>query len=75
VKILIDCPICGNDDVELDIKNGIRETLDNIEKQIVIKALTAAEGNRAKAARRLGMNVWALRHLVEKHNLLNETFS
>ena len=75
VKILIECPVCGKKDVELKVKNGIRETLDQIEKQIVVEAMQIAAGNRVRAAKLLNMRVHALRHLVIKHGLEGETFS
>lgn len=75
MKILIECPVCKAHDVELNIKKGIRATLNQIEKQIVVEAMQVAGGNRARAARMLKMPVYALRHLVEKHRIKSKTFS
>lgn len=77
------CPLCKtNLDVEnktnvilkdkkvLEIDGGgLVESLDQLEKFLLIKALEKYEGNRAAAARMLGIKYHQFRYIFEKHEL------
>lgn len=51
------------------IKGTLEETLDRVEREMIVEALKDAKGNRAKAARQLGISERLMGLRVEKHNI------
>lgn len=55
---------------ELSLPDRIRQATDALEAQIIERALTAAEGNKAAAARALQIDYTTLHRKLKKHGLL-----
>ena len=53
---------------DFDFKNYI----DSIEKQIILGVLAETGGKKSKAAEKLGLTRFALRHQMKKHGILDE---
>jgi DNA-binding NtrC family response regulator len=49
----------------------VGETLDDAEKQVIVRALQAAKGNRTEAAKRIGISRRTLHRKLHEHNLEN----
>ncbi len=54
---------------EADMEQYSSMELDKVEKELIIKALTLAEGNQTKAAQALSISRDALRYRMKKHNI------
>jgi len=48
---------------------GLQETLDNMERELILDALKSARGSMAKAARALGISERLMGLRVKKHNI------
>ncbi|MCD4664126.1 MAG: hypothetical protein K8R68_02575 [Bacteroidales bacterium] len=51
---------------------SLNDTLYEVEKQLIQKAMHNSEGNKSKAARLLGIKVNLLYYKLEKYNLINK---
>lgn len=51
------------------IKGSLEETLDRVEREMLVEALKDARGNKAKAARQLGISERLMGLRVKKHNI------
>ena len=51
------------------LEEGFAVVMNRIEKRLIEQAIVANNGNAAAAARALNMPVYAIRHLIEKHNI------
>jgi Nif-specific regulatory protein len=48
---------------------GLQETLDNMERELILDALKSARGNMAKAARALGISERLMGLRIKKHDI------
>jgi len=58
----------------LDRRQTLRDTLASIEKQMIMKTLTQADGNITRAAEILGISRQSLHYKLDKHNI-NQIFA
>jgi DNA-binding NtrC family response regulator len=50
-------------------KSSLQEALDRVEREMIVEALQAARGNKAKAARALGITERVMGLRVQKHGI------
>jgi Nif-specific regulatory protein len=55
-------------------KGALQETLDNVEREVILDALKSSRGNMAKAARALGITERVMGLRVKKHNIDPQRF-
>jgi DNA-binding NtrC family response regulator len=48
---------------------NLKEAVEHFERELIVRALAAADGNRSETARQLGMSRQALRHKLVKYGL------
>jgi len=56
------------------VRGSLREMLDNYEREIIVDALKNARGNRARAARNLGITERIMGLRVNKFNIASRQF-
>jgi Nif-specific regulatory protein len=56
------------------LRGSLQETLDNVERELIIEALKSSRGNRAKAARMLGITERVMGLRVAKHGISAKRF-
>lgn len=54
---------------------GLDTVLENVEKQLIGNALKASKGNKAEAAKNLGISMRSLRYRLSKHEISTTSFS
>jgi DNA-binding NtrC family response regulator len=67
LQFTMDCPFCK---VRFRAGGNLKEMMDQVERHIITEAMARAEGNRTQAAKDLGIEVWAMRHLLMKHGII-----
>lgn len=52
---------------------SIRDAVERLERQLIIEALTATNGQQSEAARRLGISERVLRYKMKKYRIVRST--
>ena len=52
---------------------SMREAVERLERELIVRALTEAEGRQSDAARRLGVSERVLRYKMKKYRIVRST--
>ena len=52
---------------------SMREAVERLERELIVRALTEAEGRQSDAARRLGVSERVLRYKMKKYHIVRST--